>query len=64
MDLGEINIFCRDFGFLLPKKVIHECFKKISPTQKSLEFEQFKNLVPHVALRFAREKTKEIKYRL
>mmetsp|Transcript_5637 Transcript_5637/g.8904 ORF Transcript_5637/g.8904 Transcript_5637/m.8904 type:complete len:146 (-) Transcript_5637:1807-2244(-) len=64
MDKGELHAFCRDFGLHLPKSHIHRLFKRVQSNLKPLELPQFKAILPHIGLQFARLKSREIRFRL
>lgn len=64
MDLGELQIFCKDFRINLSKQVIGEIYKQVSVNKKSLELTQFKDALPHLGLAYCQKKTTEIEYRL
>lgn len=64
MDKGELAVFCKDFGFTLPKSKIVDIYKRVSKQQTSLVVEQFEEVLPIVAVEFCQEKSREVKARL
>ena len=64
IDPGELNAFCKDFKFSLPKSKIASIFRKVSSKQTPLDLGQFKEALPHLSLEFGLAKSKEIKNRL
>jgi hypothetical protein len=64
VDIGELGIFCRDFNIVLPKTKINEVFNRVSESRKSLDLDQFKQVLPHLGLEYAKAKTVEIQCRL
>ena len=62
--MGELQAFCRDFNFKMPKSQVKEIYKKFSPTQHELDYETFQLTFNDLADATIENMTLEIKNRL
>jgi len=64
MHKGELVLFCKDFEIKVAKSKQLEIFRKVSSNVDPLTIERFKDTLPLLGLEMAKEKARELKFRL